>query len=554
MHADVASNDFDRPNLWQKIIKAYQYGDVLVTLGTGKMSVQEEKSLGLTSEHDYVVIDIKESSGRHLLKIKNPWSNCPFHDTTGEAARDINWRLSGLRLVPQGGQGDSSASEHSPGVFWVDLEQLSQGFESIYLNWNPGLFNHRNDTHFTWDLKVYKSTNGCFRFNPQYAVQSDQGGIVWLLLGRHFSSEDMKISTSRSGLAGLRGGFISLYAFQNGGNRVCSSTGLLKNSAYVDSPHTLLKLDLSKNDIITIALSEQSLPRTQQLFTLSALSISPCTLSPATEIYKHSRTEEGAWTKSSAGGNSSTPLYCSNPQYSVRFEQDADVCILLETPLTAVSVHAALFWSGGKLIHTASTRDLVGDTGEYSKGFACIEIANVPAGEYTIICSTFERAQNGTFSLHVSSTTLCEMRKLQASGAGKFIVEPKSAKFIPGSTKVRLALSSYRLNRISVAACPRKYETHMIGRIRTPLRVAVVAGKGPFAEILAISNNGEFMDTTSESICVQEVGIDPRVCTTVGTSIILERLATIGSEAEESAEMEINSEEPLIVGEWVAEE
>lgn len=548
------SDDFDCLSLWRRITKAYQFGDVLVTLGTGKLSAEEEKALSLSSEHDYAVIGIQESAGRQLVKIKNPWSNSPDNEMIGTREAGVIQQLSSLDLSPTFKHVQKPSENSTPGVSWVDLDQISQGFESIYLNWNPRLFRFRCDVHFLWDLTGPRVADGCFRFSPQYTIQSDQGGIVWLLLGRHFSPGNGSKIASSTRTSGSMEGFISMYAFSTDGSRVYSSEGALKNSPYVDTPHTLLKLDLSKNAVVTIVLSEQSLPRRQQPFTVSTLSLMPCTIAPAIEKYKHSQSERGAWTQHTAGGNSSNPLYYSNPQYSVHFNHHSNICILLETESMARSVHAALFWSDGKPVRTVSTRDTVGDTGEYSRGFATIEIANVPAGTYTVVCSTFEEAQTGAFRLHVSSNSPCSMRRLQMSGAGRFIAESRPARFIPGNTRVRISFSSYRLNRISVVARPRKLEDPLKGSVTTPLRIAIITGRGPLSQNLAISNGGDFTNTSFEATTVQDVNIEPATCATFGMSIVLERLTSIGSKDDETVDLEISSEEPLSVGDWIVDD
>ena len=45
----------------------------MITLGTGKFSLKEEKELGLAGEHDYAVLDMKEHGSQRLMLVKNPW-------------------------------------------------------------------------------------------------------------------------------------------------------------------------------------------------------------------------------------------------------------------------------------------------------------------------------------------------------------------------------------------------------------------------------------------------------------------------------------------------
>ena len=123
------------------------YGDVLVTAGTGKMSTRQERELGLEGQHSYVVLDMKETDHDRLLLIKNPW------------VEGKGWRgprpsavtaMDASAFISSGGSSNSLESYHRdsvptqdrphPTTFWIGLEQVIQHFESLYLNWNPGLF------------------------------------------------------------------------------------------------------------------------------------------------------------------------------------------------------------------------------------------------------------------------------------------------------------------------------------------------------------------------------------------------------------------------------
>ncbi len=63
-------------NLWKRIFKAFGYGDVMITLGTGKLGRKEERELGLIGEHDYAIPDLKEVGPQKQLLVKNPWCDC----------------------------------------------------------------------------------------------------------------------------------------------------------------------------------------------------------------------------------------------------------------------------------------------------------------------------------------------------------------------------------------------------------------------------------------------------------------------------------------------
>lgn len=75
----VESEDLDVDETWARVKAAHESHDVVVTLGTGRISAEEERLMGLIGEHDYAVEDLELSDGgaRRLL-IKNPWCDAPL--------------------------------------------------------------------------------------------------------------------------------------------------------------------------------------------------------------------------------------------------------------------------------------------------------------------------------------------------------------------------------------------------------------------------------------------------------------------------------------------
>lgn len=220
LHHDDSTSD----EIWGRLYSAFWHGDVVLTIGTGKLTELEQQGLGLVSEHDYAILDLKEVQGRRQFLLKNPWAGAePLIQSSLTA--DL------------GSLGLNDKPPLSPGTFWMDCEQVLQNFENLYLNWNPGLFKHREDIHFTWDLSHGRVIAGCFVKNPQFSISSDSGGTVWLLLGKHFKTDHQEFNTGESE---NETGFISIYIFQADGRRVSLSDGALHRGPYVDSPNTLI--------------------------------------------------------------------------------------------------------------------------------------------------------------------------------------------------------------------------------------------------------------------------------------------------------------------------
>ena len=61
--------------LWTTLYSAFMSGDVFLTMGTGKLPKHEQRILGLASEHDYAVLNLKQDDDSREMLVKNPWSD-----------------------------------------------------------------------------------------------------------------------------------------------------------------------------------------------------------------------------------------------------------------------------------------------------------------------------------------------------------------------------------------------------------------------------------------------------------------------------------------------
>ena len=516
-------------------------------MGTGKLALSEQEGLGLAGEHDYAVINMKEQEGQQLFLVKNPWSEGTVwkgHIYRREISNTVR-SLSDLRVEP-------GMDPPAQGTFWMSLNDVFLNFDSIYLNWNPGLFSFREDIHFNWDLATCTNPKGCFFSNPQYEIRSGTGGTVWVLLSKHFPPTVKKSSTNwkaNGPASSPREGFISLYAFDNDGEKVFLSDGATVTGPYVDSPNTLLKLELSPNRAQTIVISEQALPRLNHAFTLSAYSLKGLTISKPQDKYSHCVVEKGAWKSSTTGGNTSGPLYHTNPQYSLNLANTSDVALLLENPVQGFPIHVQLVWAGGKQIHAITNRDIAGDSGEYRKGYAFADIRNVQAGAYTIVCSTFEEGQLGSFILRVCSTSACTIGRILGETAGRFVTTVRPARFAPGVDRLLALLNSPRLNRVSVSARPLGGTLDSAGNTQSPLKLGLEYGRGPSKQILAVSGDDGYIGRPA-GVRTGDVDIHPEMCQGRGVWVVIERLGSTGLQHDEYVEVEILSDGPLELDGW----
>ncbi|KAF8455046.1 hypothetical protein BDZ91DRAFT_773467 [Kalaharituber pfeilii] len=469
-HVFLQSDDVVPAALWKRIHKAWGFGDVLITLGTGVMASYEEDELGLASEHDYAVLDLREIDGRRLVLVKNPWSDGAVwkggldhldSDSEGEGEDDddkepeewTEWDES-MALPTPGG----------PGQFWIDLNQICRHFANMYLNWNPALFFFRYDHHFTWDLQKDGGTRckASFVGHPQYTVHNPsetKSATVWLLLQRHIHGQQVE-------MGGPKAGYISLYLFDNGGRKTFLSDGALIRGPYVDSPQTLLRLDaLPPKTAYTVVVSSQDLALEQHAFTLSVFSDYPLKMAPAADLFPFQRTISYAWVPENAGGNAQSPMYSINPQFKLTLKpaatatDRADLTLLLESR-DELSVHVKVVWGGGKRIATVTSRDIIAESGEYRRGCALAEVRGIQCpGVYTVVASTFEKGQVGDFVLRVMGSVEFEIEPIRAESS----LQGKLSKIIEGNWPITTAdgerciclifpIYTPRLTRLSLVA------------------------------------------------------------------------------------------------------
>lgn len=547
--------------MWRRILKAFGHGDVLITLGTGRMSPTEEQDSGLAGQHDFAVMDLQENE---MVLVKNPWSEggtwkSPITARVLSSSDDENdnhkiEQRSGV-VIKESKKPKPCSDELSPGTFWMSVNDVFQNFESMYINWNPRLFLYKEDFHFIWDLCEPNSQGASFAKNPQYSVSVQDDGVVWFLLSRHFRSSIHEDNRKDVEANSLDDGFVSLYAFRSKGSRIYLADDALIRGPYVDSPNTLLKLELLANTAYTIVVSEQGLSRAKHKFTLSAFSRKRLHVSEVREKYSTWISRQGVWNRSTAGGNASSPSYGLNPQFSLALSQTSDILLLLELTSRDIPVHVKLIWSDGRLVSSVTTRDVLGDSGEYRKGHAMAEVLGVPAGRYSIVCSTFERGQTGNFTLQIGSMSQAIVARLQIREAGRFVSHIPTGFFEAGNDRLSASLRCDRLTRVSLIARTRSSsDDGRTGKgITMPLKLALEWGQGPMKQILAVSADDEFCNG-QQGVQINDVDIQPRMCENGGIWIVLERFGHSDLQSKEAVDVEVLSEGPSDIGAWVQEE
>lgn len=543
--------DVEPDHLWDEIITHFANGDILLTIGTGKLPRREQRHLGLAAEHDYAILEIATSNGAREMLVKNPWADGDvWKGATRRKPNHID--ESSLDTLP-------SDESMMPGTFWMDFNNVFQYFENMYISWNPGLFSHRQDIHFSWHQAEPRSMENIFVDNPQFAVSSTAAGEVWVLLTRHFRTGDYtQASTGKNG-------YISLYLYDRSGDKVISSAGAKRRGPFVDSPNTLLRFKNSAKTLSTVVAVAQDLPPGKMNFTLSVFSKSPVSLTEAQLQYPQKCSINSAWTRSTAGGNSDSPNYLSNPQFRLTLTKPQKIALVLRvresTDIEAngspseINVKILVVFTEGSRVTRLRLRDVQAHSGDYRRNSSIVE-TELGRGSYSIICSTFDQNQHVNFSLDLYSSEITgsPLVSLPADGSGRLSIRSTPAVFNKGTDRVLAPLTVVRMTRITFVA---RHDGPLIPQSSSLFKMTLEQGQGPYKQILASSEfDSEEFSSVASGLRVGDLDLQPSMGAhgTGGLWLVLERLPqSHGAEEalrDDILKVEMFTDERLELGAW----
>ena len=269
--------------------------------------------------------------------------------------------------------------------------------------------------------------------------------------------------------------------------------------------------------------------------------------------YPIRKDEKGAWTRQTAGGNTSSSRYFENPQYSLELKEQSSLTALLTSSSHEHPLHIKLALGHGKRIYRLQSRDVLVDSGNHRVGAATAEIKDLQPGLYTIICSTFEAGQTGDYNLRIDSSSNVVLKQIPRDGAGLKSMKLTPACFGPKMNKIAAPLLPQRLASYTIVArflkstSPRSVDHGMLAR--SPLRFSVEVGRGPERKFLIASERGEYAD--SATVRSESVHIDPSI-NRGDLWLVLDRLSGPGGPVEEWYDLEIFTDMPdaCSVGVW----
>lgn len=236
---------------------------------------------------------------------------------------------------------------------------------------------------------------------------------------------------------------------------------------------------------------------------------------------------------------------------------------MLETAAPGLRVHAKLLHGEGQRVFAVTNRDVIVDTDSYRKGCAYAETKDeIPAGKYTLICSTFEAGQDGEFTLRVTSNAKTTIAPIAREGAGRIRQSLAEASFAYGVRAVATPVSPKRLAMVNFAA---RYvqglagsTTNSNGRAlnpaaNSPLRLTLEYGRGPERQILIASGNGSLQDASS-GIRTEDITLNPEMNKDRDVWLVLERIALFDTvnrpEERVSVDMFADVADPASFGVW----
>ncbi|KAJ7072817.1 hypothetical protein C8F01DRAFT_1105319 [Mycena amicta] len=401
-HLEIKSPFFERERTWRRILDAFIAGRCMFTLGTGVETGLSWRGVSLLSSHSYAVIDIKESEDGRTLTILDSWVRPP-EDSQTEDCR--------IRHIP-----------------WSDVVQV---FDSIYLSWDPRLWQTPLTFHGTW-----KQATGDQRSTRNLHVKYQFTGSsledeVWILLTRHVSNtrQTTDFICLRVQLEDQLGGSFDLGESQR-------KIATMIQGTYTNSTHMLVRTNLppQSRGLLSVFASYDG-PSGQVGFTVSVYAPACATIAWDERVRTppFSSKIEGTLTHKNAGGNSAHPTFMVNPQYHLHIQpakhpnapKKADIALTMQMARD-VPVNIVVVWSQGERVFELTQKDVAASSGAYSYGLARLA-KSLQVGDYTIILSAFEPSQMGSFSLEVECSLAFDLKPIPQEGAGMYAKSTRGA-------------------------------------------------------------------------------------------------------------------------------
>ncbi|ANB12626.1 Rim13p [Sugiyamaella lignohabitans] len=399
-------------DLWDRLYKGWNAQDLLICVGSGKLSPQESRSLGIVSLHDYAVLDIRESeTGEKQLLVRNPWEvgSVVVSDETNSHTTTAETTVLGTQ-------------------FWMSFRTICSRFESLYLNWNMSSYSQSTPEHFIYNTQAFKEVLNeppvnSLLYNPQYSLTNNSAEplTVVLHLARHLGPS--------LAAEGQEPCFLSMAVCKSNHRMAIADESKLivkcpaRNTSYCSLQFTVPP----RSTYVAIVRYDTGRSSTHgEKMTLKAYTSGniPIVLRKAPDEYPYKSEASGQWTKLQSGGNWALKSYCDNPQFKLTIGPKKGTGpqttkLYLESD-TSQPINATVLWGRGKYMQIVSEKDVIKSSGKYRTGVCGVEMTDLDQGEYTVILSTYEQGTLANFVLHATGNSVVSLRKLIPEKAGLF--------------------------------------------------------------------------------------------------------------------------------------
>jgi calpain-15 len=120
----LPGEDLDRNLIWATLLSSRSAG-FLMGISCGgpnvNINIDEYECMGLTPNHSYSVLDVRDEYGNRLLRIRNPWGRYSWN---GDWSDDSETWTPHLRKL-------LSPNCSSEGIFWISFEDVLRYFNAI---------------------------------------------------------------------------------------------------------------------------------------------------------------------------------------------------------------------------------------------------------------------------------------------------------------------------------------------------------------------------------------------------------------------------------------
>lgn len=354
-------------DLWNSMYKSWEEGNLVACIGTGQDAREEMR---LIPVHDYTIIDMKEENDERLILVRNPWKD-------------------------QSGVPTFSLEDHDigHGSFWMDYDTVRMHFESLYLNYNPQMFEYKQMLEFTWSLKSMSKPT-VYTETPQFVISNDsstnEGADIMIHVTRYIGPKF--------------DGYMNLVIYDTSHRMVIPHNApVILDSPAVNTSYITTRVTIPPKKTYLIVLKAQDAKSNQNLiqYSLNAFSHQPITLKKAKDCYLTKKSVDSRWDTETAGGSWALPSYSKNPQFKLTITKPTPAGIYAFSD-TNLPLNVQLFWSRGKPIRGCCTKDVLCSSGQYVIGACSAELKKIDPGEYTAVVSTY-RPGYGSFQLLVAS-------------------------------------------------------------------------------------------------------------------------------------------------------